>query len=135
MKRRVKTVIVIVIVITKEEIITTTVTNTNKNEQPKDVKAFESEEIKQSTINNNQQQNTNSLIRKITFRNAKIPKVDIFSQMIDLLKDHRLKSFKFSENQIDSDFGGWLDIFNLIDYNTHIRSINLSNGDLIQMKN
>ena len=48
--------------------------------------------------------------------------------MIDLLKDHRLKSFKFSENQIDSDFGGWLDIFNLIDYNTHIRSINLSNS-------
>ena len=112
---------------TKEEIITT-VTTTNKNAQPKDVKTFESEEIKQSTINNNPQQNTNSLIRKITFRNAKIPKVDIFSQMIDLLKDHRLKSFKFSENQIDADFGGWLDIFNLIDYNTHIRSINLSNS-------
>ena len=112
----------------KEEIITTTVTTTNKNTQPKDVKTFESEEIKQSTINNNPQQNTNNLIRKITFRNAKIPKVDIFSQMIDLLKDHRLKSFKFSENQIDSDFGGWLDIFNLIDYNTHIRSINLSNS-------
>ena len=88
---------------------------------------FEIEEIKEDEIldKNNKDE---LIIKTFIIQNVKIQDSEIFTQLIDLFKTNQnLKSFVFSNIQIDSNFIGWNDIFDLIESNSHIRSISLSN--------
>ena len=88
---------------------------------------FEIEEMKEDEIldKNNKDE---LIIKTFIIQNVKIQDSEIFTRLIDLFKTNQnLKSFVFSNIQIDSNFIGWDDIFDLIESNSHIRSISLSN--------
>lgn len=103
----------------------------NANKKNTESGEEELEEVEIEEDNKQTGRASNEKINKVVIRGSKFPNLELFFNLIELLKKYdKLRKFGFNDNFIDSDFPGWVTISELISDNSNLRWLDFRSSTL-----